>query len=80
MSDIKREARDFKDDVKETWRKADGEESLGDKIANAGDRVKSGVENVGDELHETADEASRKVEYERGRIDEAASREGMGDR
>jgi hypothetical protein len=80
MSDIKREARDFKDDVKETWRKADGDESIGDKIANAGDRVKSGAENLGDELHETADEASRKMEYERGRVDEAARREDLGDR
>ena len=72
MSDIKKEARDFKDDVKETWRKADGEEDLGDKLENAGDRIKSGVENLGDELHETADEAARKLEYERGRMDEAA--------
>jgi len=71
MSDIKKDARDFKDDVKETWRKADGDESVGDKLANAGDRLKSGVENLGDEVHETTDDAARKAEYERGRMDEA---------
>jgi hypothetical protein len=80
MSDLKKDARDLKDDVKESWRKADGDESIGDKLANAGDRVKSGAENLGDEIHETADDAGRKHEYERGRVDEAARREGMGDR
>lgn len=75
MSDLKREARDLRDDAKEAWRKADGEESVDDTLANAGDRIRSGVENVGDELHETADEASRRVEYERGRADEAVRRE-----
>ena len=75
MSDLKREARDLRDDAKEAWRKADGEESLGDTLANAGDRARSAAENVGDKLHEEVDEASRKVEYERGRTDEAMRRE-----
>ena len=69
MSDFKREVRDMEDDAKEAWRKADGEESLGDKLANAGDRIRHGVENVGDEVHEEMDEASRRAEYERGRLD-----------
>jgi hypothetical protein len=69
MSDMKRTARDIEDDAKETWRKADGE-SLGDKLANAGDRIRHGAENVGDELHEKVDEASRDLEYERGRTDQ----------
>jgi ElaB/YqjD/DUF883 family membrane-anchored ribosome-binding protein len=73
MSDIKRDVRDMEDDAKEALRKSDGE-SLGDKLANAGDRIRHGVENVGDELHEKADEASRKLEYERGRADEAMNR------
>lgn len=75
MSDIKRDARDLQDDAKETWRKADGDESVGDKLANAGDRIRHGVENVGDELHETVDDAGRKLEYERGRMDEAERRD-----
>ena len=71
MSEVKRTARDLQDDVKETWRKADGE-SVGDAVANAGDRIKHGVENLGDELHEAVDDAGRKLEYERGRADEMA--------
>lgn len=74
MSEIKRTARDVEADAKEAWRKADGEESLGDKAANAGDRVRNAVENAGDEVHETVDEASRDVAYEQGRMDEARSR------
>jgi hypothetical protein len=77
MSDVKRTARDVQDDAKEAWRKADGEESLGDKLANAGDRLRHGVENVADEVHEKADDASRRVEYERGRNDEAMNRDPM---
>ena len=69
MSDLKRTARDVEDDAKETWRKADGE-SLGDKLANAGDRIRHGVENVGDELQDKTDEAARDLEYQRGRTDE----------
>jgi len=72
VSDLKRDVRDMQDDAKEALRKADGEESLGDKLANAGDRIRHGVENVGDELHEEVDEASRRVEYERGRNDQMA--------
>ena len=74
MSDIKRDVRDMEDDAKEALRKSDGEESLGDKLANAGDRIRHGVENAGDKLHEKADEASRRVEYEHGRADEAMDR------
>jgi hypothetical protein len=74
MSDLKRGVRDFEDDAKETFRKADGDESVGDKLANAGDRIRHGIENVGDELHEKVDEGARKVDYERGRDDEAMRR------
>ena len=71
MSDLKRTVRDTEADVKETWRKADGDESLGDKLAGAGDRVENAVKNTGDELHENADEMSRDAAYEQGRADEA---------
>ena len=71
MSDLNRTIRDTEADVKETWRKADGDESLGDKLANVGDRVENAVKNAGDEIHEEADEMSRDAAYQQGRVDEA---------
>ena len=41
MSDLKRTVRDTEADMKEAWRKADGDESLGDKAANVGDRLEN---------------------------------------
>lgn len=70
MNDVKRTVRDTAADVKETWRKADGDESLGDKIANVGDRARNAVEDAGDALHEGADKLSRDAAYEQGRVDE----------
>ena len=72
MSDLKRTVRDTEADMKEAWRKADGEESLGDKLAGAGDRASNAVKNAGDTLHEEADEASRDAAYQQGRADEAS--------
>jgi phage-related minor tail protein len=74
MSDLKETARDVGADMKEAWRKADGEESLGDKVANAGDRLENAAKNAGDEIHEEVDEASRDAAYEKGRADEATNR------
>jgi hypothetical protein len=71
MSDLSKTVRDTEADVKETWRKADGDESLGDKLAGAGDRVENAVKDVGDDLHEGADDMSRDAAYEKGRADEA---------
>ena len=71
MSDLSKTVRDTEADVKETWRKADGDESLGDKLAGAGDRVENAVKDAGDDLHEGADEMSRDAAYEQGRADEA---------
>ncbi|MBI2780889.1 MAG: hypothetical protein HYX55_03700 [Chloroflexi bacterium] len=70
MNDIKRTARDAAADVKETYRKADGNESLGDKVANVGDRVRNAVEDAGDTVREEADRMSREASYEKGRMDE----------
>ncbi len=70
MSDLKKTVRDTEADMKETWRKADGDESLGDKAAGLGDRVKNAVKDAGDEIHEGADEASRDAAYQQGRTDE----------
>ena len=44
MNDIKHAARDAEADIKETLRKADGDESLGDKLANLGDRARCNLE------------------------------------
>ena len=71
MSDLKQAARDTKTDVKDAWRKADGE-SLGDKVATATDRAKDKVADAGDEVHEAADRASRDLAYEQGRVDETS--------
>ena len=68
MSDIKRTARDTEADVKEAWRRRDGE-SLGDKAANLGDRARNAVKDAGDELHERGDRASRDAAREQGRIE-----------
>jgi len=70
MSDLKEKARDAKTDAKEAWRRADGVESLDDKLANATDRAKDKVADAGDELHEEADRLSRDIAYEEGRADE----------
>ena len=70
MSDLKETARDVKTDAKEAWRRADGEESLDDKLANATDRAKDKVADAGDELHEQADRVSRDIAYQEGRADE----------
>lgn len=69
MNDLKHDARDAKTDLKDAWRKADGE-SLADKVATATDRAKDKVADAGDELHEEADRAARDVAYEQGRADE----------
>jgi hypothetical protein len=73
MSDIKSSLRDAKTDAKETWRKADGE-SLGDKVANAGDRARDAVADTGDKIHEEGDKLGRDAAYERGRAEGETNR------
>ena len=72
MNDVKRTIRDTEANAKEALRRADGEESLEDKIANAGDRLSNAIKNAGDELEESVDEARRDVASEHGRADEMA--------
>lgn len=71
MSDLNKTIRDTEADIKEGWRKADGDESLGDKAANLGDRAANAVKDAGDKLHEETDELAREASYEKGRADEA---------
>lgn len=70
MSDINRTIRDKEADAKETLRKADGDESLGDKAADLGDRATNAVKDAGDTVHEGADRMARDASYEEGRADE----------
>lgn len=71
VSDLNKDLRDTGVDMKEGLRKADGDESLGDKVANLGDRAGNVVKDIGDKVHETADDLSRDASYEEGRQDEA---------
>lgn len=65
MDDVKKGYREVEETAKETWRKADGEEDLADKVGNLGDDIRKGLGNAGDELREgvdhAADEVDRKV-------------------
>ena len=71
VSDFNKTVRDTEADVKEAWRKADGDESLGDKLAGAKDRAENAIKDAGDAVHEGADDLSRDAAYEQGRADEA---------
>ena len=41
MDDVKKTYREGEQEAKETWRKSDGDESLADKVGNAGDELRS---------------------------------------
>lgn len=69
MSDLQRKVRDTEADAKEALRKADGNESLGDRAANIGDRLGNAAKDTGDSVHKEADELSRDAAYEAGRKD-----------
>jgi hypothetical protein len=40
VDDMKKTYREGEEKAKETWRKADGEEDLADKVGNAGDDIR----------------------------------------
>ena len=71
VSDLSKTIRDTEADVKEGWRKADGDESLADKAKNLGDRATNALKDAGDKFHETTDDLARDASYEAGRQDEA---------
>ena len=56
MDDLKQGYRETEDKAKETWRKADGEEDLADKVGNLRDDIRKGLGNAGDEIGEKADQ------------------------
>lgn len=55
MDDLKKDYREGEEKAKETWRKADGEEDLADKVGNLGDDIREGLGNAGDDLQNEAD-------------------------
>lgn len=55
MDDIKRAVREGENKTKETIRKADGDESLADKVGNLGDDIRQGLGNAGDDLDNALD-------------------------
>ena len=59
MDDLKQGIREGEDKAKETWRKADGEEDLADKLGNAGDDIRRNLGNAGDEMDEAADKPNQ---------------------
>jgi len=63
MDDIKQGARDLEDTGKETWRKADGDESVADKIGNAGDDIRRNLGNAGDDARDGMDDQT--TDYDR---------------
>jgi hypothetical protein len=66
MDDVKKGYREAEETAKETWRKADGEEDLADKVGNLGDDIRKGLGNAGDELREGADRVAR--DHDRDRV------------
>lgn len=55
MHEVKKDAREVQNKAKEAWRRADGEEDLGDKAANLGDDVRDALGNAGDTLRHEVD-------------------------
>ncbi len=53
--DVKKTYREGEQETKEAWRKADGNESLTDKVGNVGDEVRKDLGNAGDDLANAGD-------------------------
>lgn len=61
MDDVKQAVRETEAKVKETWRKIDGEEDLGDKVGNLGDDVRKDLGNAGDRVETELDRRTPSV-------------------
>ena len=55
MDDVKKGYRETEETAKETWRKADGDESVADKVGNLGDDIRKELGNAGDDLDNEMD-------------------------
>ena len=62
MNEIKKGYRETEETAKETWRKADGEEDLADKVGNLGDDVRKELGNLGDKVSDAVDDAGNTVD------------------
>ena len=51
MDDVKHEVRETEKHTKQAWRDADGNDSLTDKIGNAGDEVREQAGDAGDAVN-----------------------------
>lgn len=65
MDDVKKGYRETEETAKETWRKADGEEDLADKVGNLGDDIRKGLGNAGDEIDQKLDQAGTDTDRDR---------------
>ncbi len=65
MDDVKSTGREAVNATKETMRKADGDESLADKVGNLGDDIRDGLANAGDDVRSGVDEAGDEVDRTR---------------
>ena len=63
MDDAKRAYREAENKTKETLRRSDGDESLEDKLGNAGDDIRHGLGNAGDEAREELDKNKFRQEH-----------------
>ena len=70
MDDVKKGYREAEETAKETMRKADGEEDLGDKVGNLGDDIRKNLGNLGDDVREAADDAGNKIEHGADKADD----------
>jgi hypothetical protein len=52
MDDVKKGYREAEETTTETWRKADGEDDLADKVGTAGDDIRRELGNAGDALRD----------------------------
>src|SRR4029453_1733723 len=56
MDDVKKTYREGEQEAKEAWRKSDGDESLADKVGNAGDEMRKDLGNTGDDIANAGDD------------------------
>jgi hypothetical protein len=62
MDQLKKGYREAEETAKETWRKADGEEDLADKVGNLGDDIRKNLGNAGDDVRDAVDDAAEEVD------------------
>jgi len=64
MDDVKKTYREGEQEAKEAWRKSDGDESLSDKVGNAGDEMRKDLGNTGDDVRDAGNDARTSNDYD----------------